>query len=242
MFNCGWDPSNAVNNNGKITLALNDTPGSGRPFSSGEYRTQGFYGYGTIEASIRAANGSGLITSLFTCTGPYDNGNPHDEIDWEIFGKDPRTAQTNYFTNGRGGHEQVIHLGFDASTGFHKYTIVWKPDEIDWLVDGKNVRTVQGSPETLPKTPGRVMANLWPGTGVDGWTGKFTYPGNPITAEYGWIRFIPQSGEAKTSAAAPASSGTNSAPNPAAATARGNLSGISIVTESTFNGATGGSE
>ena len=73
LFNCGWDPSNAVNNNGRITLTLNDTPGSGRPFSSGEYRTRDFFKYVTVEAGIRAANGSGLITSLFTVYGSRDH-------------------------------------------------------------------------------------------------------------------------------------------------------------------------
>lgn len=33
------------------------------------------------------------------------------------------------------------------------------------------------------------MTNLWPGTGVDGWLGPFTYPGTPLTARYDWIKY-----------------------------------------------------
>jgi beta-glucanase (GH16 family) len=174
-----------------MTLTLDDDgcPGGcdGKPYASGEYRTNAFYGYGRVEGRLRAASGDGLVTSLFTYTGPSD-GNPHDEIDIEILGKDTTKVQFNYYVNGVGGHETVIDLGFDAAGGFHTYAFQWSDSYIQWYVDGILKHSVSGG--SLPVTPGRIMANLWAvDATASGWAGSFSYPGSPVTAKYDWIRY-----------------------------------------------------
>lgn len=193
FFNTGWRADHAFFNNGYLNLQVDDQSCprgcSGKPYASGEYRTNRHYGYGFYEVRFKAAKGDGLVSSFFTYTGPSEN-NPHDEIDIEILGKNPRQMQINYFTGGTGKHEAMIDLGFDASEDFHNYAISWSKDSIAWFVDGKKIHTETGSRGPLPTHPGRIMVNLWPGIGVDGWLKPFRYSG-PVRAQYDWIKYTP---------------------------------------------------
>jgi len=186
IFNNGWSASNAYIANNSLVLQLDDhcaTPGvySGKPYKSGEFASTSKYGYGKVSASMTAAKGSGLITSLFTY-----NAAPHDEIDVEILGSDTSKVQFNYFVNGIGGHEKIVELGFDAAVGRHIYAIDWNASGISWYVNGVLRHQVSGG--ALPSASGQIMVNLWPATGVDAWVGIFTYPGAPVFAYYNYIR------------------------------------------------------
>lgn len=189
VFNCGWRADHSSFSGGLMTLQLDNstcTAGcSGKPYASDEYRTNDVYGYGTYTVHMRAAKGSGIVSSFFTY-----NGSPWDEIDIEFLGKDTTKMQTNYFTNGVGGHETLINLGFDASAALHTYSFVWQSGSIKWYVDGVLVLTETGSRGALPTNPGKIMMNLWPGTGVDSWLGPFSYTG-PITAQYDSVQYAP---------------------------------------------------
>jgi beta-glucanase (GH16 family) len=193
MFNVGWRADHVWFNGGVMGINLDTAtcPGgcSGKPYASGEYRTTDLYSYGRFEASLMAVKRTGTVTSFFTYTGPSDN-QPWDEIDVEILGKNTTQMQTNYFTNGVGGHETIINLGFDASTGYHSYAIEWwNQGTINWFVDGRLVHQETGSRGPLPTHPQRIMANLWPGIGVDSWLGPFAYPGTALTARYDWVKY-----------------------------------------------------
>jgi beta-glucanase (GH16 family) len=190
----GWRADHILFTNGLLRLRLDDQPCptgcSGLPFASGEYRTNQRYGYGRIEGRLRAAKGSGLVTALFMYTGPFD-GNPQDDINIEILGRDTYTMQVSYTAGGVGGHETPVELGFDAAEAMHTYAFEWTPKAIQWFVDGRLVHTEDSSRGPLPTTPGRIMLNLWACYGIDAWCGPFTYPGQPLYADYDWIRYIP---------------------------------------------------
>jgi beta-glucanase (GH16 family) len=190
VFNCGWRADHIDFASGVMTLTLDNatcTAGcSGKPYASGEYRTLDVYGYGKFETRMKAAKGSGIVSSFFIY-----NQTPWHEIDVEILGKDTTKMQTNYFTNGVGGHESLINLGFDASLNYHNYAIVWSAGSIQWIVDDVVVHTENGSRGTLPSVAGKIMVNLWPGTGVDSWLGPFSYSG-PLYADYDWIQYFKQ--------------------------------------------------
>ena len=206
VFDCGWQAGH-VNANGKMVLTLDNTPSSGRPYTSGEFRSNYFYGYGTLEASIKAVSTDGVVVSLFLYRGPWDEGGyPGDEIDIEfVRGR----LQTNYAANGVGGHETLIDLGFDPSQGFHTYKLEWLPNRITWYVDGMAKHTEDGSRGPLPSIPGRIIANLWPGTSwLDGWAGHFNYT-SPVTVQYDWIKYTPTSA---TTATTPTTSSTQTVP------------------------------
>ncbi|MET0423949.1 MAG: glycoside hydrolase family 16 protein [Actinoplanes sp.] len=193
MFNVGWRADHVWFNGGVMGVNLDNAscPGgcSGRPYASGEYRTNDLYSYGRFETRMKAVKRAGTVTSFFTYTGPSD-GQPWDEIDVEILGQNTTQMQTNYFTDGVGGHESIINLGFDAATGYHDYAIEWwNQGTINWFADGRLVHQENGSRGPLPTRPQRIMMNLWPGIGVDGWLGPFSYPGTPLTATYESARY-----------------------------------------------------
>lgn len=194
FFNTTWRESQVTfssENGGRMALTLDwDSPGSDPPYRSGEYRTNDFYHYGLYEVRMRAARGDGVVSSFFTYTGPSDN-QPWDEIDIEFLGKDTTRMQTNYFTDGIGGKEVYIDLGFDAADSFNDYAFEWLPDRINWYVNGVLVHTEDGSKGPIPSHESKIMVNLWPGIGVDEWLNPFDNSNLPITAEYEYIRYTP---------------------------------------------------
>ncbi|MEU7907188.1 glycoside hydrolase family 16 protein [Actinoplanes sp. NPDC049118] len=193
MFNVGWRRDHVRFGGGVASIDLDTAtcPAgcSGKPYASGEYRTNGLYSYGRFEARMIAVKRPGTVTAFFTYTGPSDD-QAWDEIDVEIPGKNTTQMQTNYFTNGTGGHESVINLGFDAAAAYHNYAIEWRNQgTIKWFVDGRLVHQENGSRGALPTRPQRIILNLWPGIGMDDWLGAFSYPGTPLTARYAWVKY-----------------------------------------------------
>lgn len=136
---------------------------------------------------MKPIKNDGVVSSFFTYTGPSDN-NPWDEIDIEFTGKDTTKVQFNYFTNGRGNHEYMHDLGFDASEDFHTYAFEWYEDKILWFVDGVEVHSAD---KQIPVTRGKIMMNAWCGTGVDSWLKAFDDSKLPLTAEYKWFSYTP---------------------------------------------------
>lgn len=170
MFNCTWRAYNANVNNGVLNLSItNDWNYGSKPYAGAEYRTRDKFGYGLYQVSMKPAKNPGIVSSFFTYTGPSD-GTPWDEIDIEFLGKDTTKVQFNYYTNGVGNHEYLYDLGFDASTSYHVYAFNWQPNYIAWLVDGKEVYRAYNN---IPSHPGKIMLNIWPGTGVDDWLGAY---------------------------------------------------------------------
>jgi hypothetical protein len=207
IFNCAWRADHITHNSADciMEIRLDDQPCpggcSGYPYASGEYRTDGFHGYGCYEARFKAPPNSGVVTSFFTyAKSPYDvppgYAADHNEIDIEILGKDTTKVQTNFYTNGDVGHEAIYSLGFDAAQGFHTYGFKWTSQGIWWYADGAELRHVANSPSNpTPNendTPHRVMLNMWPVTSAGApWAGPFVYPGQPIHGHFDWVKFTP---------------------------------------------------
>ena len=188
MFNVTWRKENVTFENNAMQLIIDrDSKAGTVPYSGGEYRSKAFYGCCRYEVRMKAIKNDGVVSSFFTYTGPSD-GNPWDEIDIEILGKDTTKVQFNYFTNGQGNHEYMHDLGFDASEDFHDYAFEWHKDKIVWFVDGKEVYTAT---ENIPVTPSKIMMNAWCGKGVDSWLNPFDDSAMPLKAEYAKISYIP---------------------------------------------------
>ena len=182
-FNCGWLPDHASFSNGKLVITLDNVPSHNMPYSSSEYRTVSSLSYGSVEARLKAVKYSGVTTTFFN----YDNSSK-DEIDLEFLGKNTQQVQTNYFVGGTGSHEHMIDLGFDASSDYHTYKIVWSTTSIKWYADGVEKYSVSAG--ALPTHPMQCMLSLWNGTGVDSWLGAFTYS-SPLTAYYDYFSYTP---------------------------------------------------
>ena len=182
MFNCTWTTGSIAFQDGIMSLKI-DSDGNGG-YTGGEYRTQEAFGYGMFSVNMKPIKNPGVVTSFFTYTGPTD-GTVWDEIDIEFLGYDTTKVQFNYFTNGVGNHEYLYDLGFDASEGFHTYGFYWGEGVITWYVDGTPVYTAT---ENIPTTPGRIMMNAWPGTGVDDWLQPYNGE-TPLYGYYDWMAY-----------------------------------------------------
>ena len=193
MFNCTWSKNNVKFNGGKMDLSI--TGNSWQGYQGAEYRTTQAYGFGMYDVSMKPIKNVGVVSSFFTYTGPSD-GTVWDEIDIEFLGKNTNQVQFNYYTRGQGNHEYVYNLGFDASQSFHQYGFYWDRSSITWYVDKKPVYTAT---RDIPTTPGRIMMNVWNGTGVDEWLGHYNGVA-PLTAQYDWISYTaPGSGSSSSS-------------------------------------------
>ncbi|KAL9183155.1 hypothetical protein ACHAXT_004942 [Thalassiosira profunda] len=181
VFDNGWRAENVAFGADGMTITLDDTlfTADGNdpnpdtyPYTSGELRTTGYHGYGCYEVTMKPVAESGVVSAFFTYAGQWDNpdgGNgQHDEIDIEFLGRDTNHFQANYWTNGVGGHEVEVNLGFDASEDFHRYGFKWKASGIEWWVDGIKVYEVDDATsgsDPVPKITDmtqKIMMNLWP--------------------------------------------------------------------------------
>ncbi len=198
-FDNAWRADHNLIANGQMNLVLDNTAYLGKPYSSGEYRSLDFYGYGCYEASFRPVASPGVVTSLFTFAGPYDNGGngKHNEIDIEFLGYNTSAFQANFWTNDdtyTRGHEYIVNLPFDAAQSLHSYGFKWTASGITWYVDGAVVYAVADSAaDPTPKTSDslqKLMVNLWPvDSTATAWAGTFVYPGTALTASYDWLRY-----------------------------------------------------
>ncbi|MDB5096289.1 MAG: beta-glucanase [Cyanobacteria bacterium RYN_339] len=186
-FGCAWLADHVQQRGIDTVLRLDDRGAAGKPYGGAELQTTKTYASGRLEASIQAVACPGVITSLFTYTGQ-----PHDEIDIEFLGNDPTKVQLGYFTNGKHYAVEHLDLGFDASKEMHSYAFEWGPDAIRWYVDGRLVKTATAADGPLPTHPQQLMANVWPTQGIDGWAGRFQYPGRPLEATYRNITYTPR--------------------------------------------------
>ena len=181
-FGCRWDPANITFNNSIMDLKLDK---KGDQYTGAEYRTYQRYEYGNYQVRMKPIKNDGVVSSFFTYTGPGE-GTIWDEIDIEFLGKDTTKVQFNYFVNGRGGHEKLYNLGFDASQSFHTYGFKWQKDSITWYVDGKAVYTATSKTDAIPSTPGKIMMNVWNGNGMDSWLNHYNGK-TPLHAYYDWF-------------------------------------------------------
>jgi len=197
-FDNAWLADHISFADGRMVIMLDNQPALGEPYSSGNYQSLGFYGYGCYEASMKPVVGSGTVTSFFTFAGPFDNGGngQHNEIDIEFLGQDTEIVQFNFFTNDdeyASRNEFVHSLGYDASLDFHVYAFKWTSAGIEWYVDGEPVYSVDDSlSNPTPKATDslqKIMMNLWPvDSSAEAWAGPFVYS-EPLNAEYQWVRF-----------------------------------------------------
>ena len=162
--------------------------------------------YGRFEARMKMAATGGTVSSMFL---NYDLSwkreyEPWNEIDIEILGKDPTKWQSNLLTreaepsiSDLTASEQMHDFGFDATTSFHLYAIVWTPDYIAWEIDSLEVRrdstglsrgTHADADQVKFMTEEQTLRfNLW-ASKTPSWTGKWTPENLPIEQHIDYVR------------------------------------------------------
>lgn len=157
-------------------------------WTAGQLSSRNRPGFGRYEAIMKPAYGSGLVSSFFTYTGPYF-GDPHDEIDFEFVGRNPRQVEINSFRNGRRNGYKRVNLWFDATADYHLYAYEWRPDSIRWFVNGRLVGELVGDERVIPQTPGAIYLNLWSGRPKE-WHGRPTF-GRQAVVSYACVSYRP---------------------------------------------------
>jgi endo-1,3-1,4-beta-glycanase ExoK len=185
--NCTWSKREVSVKDGVLKLGFTKGQSGDSAYACSEIRTKNRYGYGTYEVRMKAAAGPGLDQGFFTYVGPQDK-QPHDEIDFEVLGKDPSKVQLNYYRGGKGSHEELVPVPGGADAGFHDYAFVWEKDRIRWYIDGKLVRTAD-NPAALPSHPSNIFMNVWGSETMTSWLGRFTEPSQPLELEIDRVAF-----------------------------------------------------
>jgi beta-glucanase (GH16 family) len=202
-FDNAWRADHVTHAASTMTIQLDNKAYLGEPYSSGEYRTKGFYGYGCYEARFKPIKLPGVVTSFFTFAGPYDNGGngKHNEIDIEFLGYDTTVVQLNYWTNDdtySTDHSILVPVplgpGVDPADVYANYGFRWTDAGIDWYVNGTLIHAVISTGrDPTPKAVEslhKIMMNVWPvDSTASGWAGTFVYPGSPLQAKYEWVRY-----------------------------------------------------
>jgi len=162
-------------------------------YDCAEIRTRQRFQYGTYEVAMRPVSAAGTASTMFTYIGPgIDRKLPHDEIDFEVLGKDATRVQLNFYSDGKGGNEMLVPFGYDASATLTRMAFEWRPDVIRWYINGKLVREVRGTLEKpLPSEPSNLFFSLWSGMspGMDAWLGRLMPPSKPLEAVYDYVAF-----------------------------------------------------
>lgn len=185
MQSCTWDAARLHIVNGMLELSVG--PAGAKNLGCAEIRTHAHTGYGTYEARIKTATGSGINSNMFTYSGQPLTP-VHDEIDFEFLGKAPTAVQLNYFANGRGGHELLPDLGHDTSKTFQTIAFEWHPGSVRWFIDGKLVREEKKA--GLPYTPGNFFLSVWAaGPNGTAWLGPVDQAALPAKMYVDWVAF-----------------------------------------------------
>lgn len=190
FYGADWKRENITNVSEGTALSLKRDATSAQGFTASEIKSRKIYGYGTYEAVMRPARGSGIVSAFFTYTGPY-SGNPHDEIDFEFLGADLTKVHVNYWRGGKTGDSAVIDLGFDAGDAPHLYTFEWREGSIVWKVDGQVIHQTIAEDPMVPVTFGQVHFSTWTGRGTMlSWHGEQTFEDGAQT-EISCFSFVP---------------------------------------------------
>ncbi|KAK7614440.1 concanavalin A-like lectin/glucanase domain-containing protein, partial [Phyllosticta paracitricarpa] len=144
-------------------------------------KTDFYIWYGRVEVTMKAAPGTGIISSIVI------ESDDLDEIDWEFLGGVNSAVQTNYF--GKGNTTSYDRMQqFDVSTPqttAHVYAVDWTKERIQWIIDGTVVRTLAYADANggvnYPQTPSNVRLGIWAGGDKSNGEGTISWAGGQTT-------------------------------------------------------------
>ncbi|KAJ3117014.1 hypothetical protein HDU96_008185 [Phlyctochytrium bullatum] len=188
-FTVDYGAANAeFDDKGGVSLSARKTDLTGARISTTRYML-----YGRVTIPIKPITNRGVITTFITMS------HVQDEIDWELFTKNPAKAATSnlFYRGNREDHSRGGEHSPDSGTidGWNEYTIDWTHDAIKWIINGKTVREYkrEENPTAFPNTPSVVQMAVWTvdspdvAQGTRDWAGGPTDWGNNdlLTAQYG---------------------------------------------------------
>lgn len=173
--NCTWSKDQVAVTDGRLELSFDAKKLGERDYACGEVQTKKRFGYGTYEVRMKAATGTGLNSAFFSYIGPADK-KAHDEIDFEVLGKNTSRVQLNQYVAGKGGNEKLVDVAGGADADFNDYAFVWQKERLRYYVNGALVHEVT-DPKALPNNAQKIFLSLWGTDTLSGWMGKFAFAG-----------------------------------------------------------------
>ncbi|KAG9067945.1 hypothetical protein KI688_011536 [Linnemannia hyalina] len=144
--------------------------------------------YGRYSVDMISTNTKGHVSGFFLIAP-----NGASEIDIELTGLNSTVGWMNVWKNGA-QHPIKIPLGFDASKGWHTYTIEWRKEYLAWYVDNKLVYKRSDVATLDPrKNLYKLALNSWTNQGNDQWAGRFSLPsgGKEVKTQFRNLRYNP---------------------------------------------------
>ncbi|WP_280949774.1 glycoside hydrolase family 16 protein [Rhizobium sp. CF080] len=171
--NCTWSKKQVKAEGGALQLTFTEGKTGERDFACGEIQTKARFGYGTYEVRMKSATGAGLNSAFFTYIGPTDK-KPHDEIDFEVLGKNTGQVQLNQYVSAKGNNEKLVPVAGGADQGFNDYAFIWEESRLRYFVNGKLVHEVTDKAK-IPQNPQKIFLSLWGTDTLKQWMGAFSY-------------------------------------------------------------------
>ncbi|MCQ1835348.1 glycoside hydrolase family 16 protein [Neorhizobium galegae] len=171
--NCTWSKKQVKVEGGALQLSFTGDKTGDRDFACGEIQTKARFGYGTYEVRMKSATGSGLNSAFFTYIGPTDK-KPHDEIDFEVLGKNTGQVQLNQYVSAKGNNEKLVPVAGGADQGFNDYAFIWEESRLRYFVNGKLLHEVTDKTK-IPQNPQKIFLSLWGTDTLKQWMGAFSY-------------------------------------------------------------------
>ena len=150
--------------------------------------------YGRFEMSMKACNGSGILSTFFLYkSGSEQAGVFWEEIDFEIFGKNnAQTFQSNIITDGLSGgttnSEEEHHYSFSLSDTFHVYALEWTPYYVAWFFDSIEVRRDSTTQVATLSNPQSYRFNTWISSSAS-WVGSLDPSVLPQNQYVDWLKY-----------------------------------------------------
>jgi endo-1,3-1,4-beta-glycanase ExoK len=194
-----FTPANASAQNGILTISLTPEPSdTAEPYRGVELRSLKTITYGKVEARIRFAAGSGVVSGLVLIYTPYP-ADDWNEIDIEHLGNNSNSAQLNcQVYTGPPVQPPVtqsvtptqdpllVNFGLDTETDFHLYAMEWTPTDVRFMVDGNLVRTWNTQIARM-KLAQNVLFTSW-ASSTASWAGPLLANSAPTSADIDWIK------------------------------------------------------
>lgn len=167
-----------------------------KDYKGAELYSNNSYLYGRFEMSIKAAEGSGILSTFFLYRNDSEtNSKLWEEIDIEIFGKDTNSYQTNIITEKTEGikqHSELVHRPkLNLHKDFHKYVLEWTPDYIAWYLNDVEIRrdSAKNNPQVAQcKDAMSIRFNTWASESPE-WVGTFDTRKLPQTQYVNYLKY-----------------------------------------------------
>ncbi len=194
-----FSTQNTTVRDGILSLKLTSEPTDAvKPLRGVEMRSIEALTYGKVEARVRLARGSGVVSALVLIYTPWP-ASDWNELDIEYLGQHSDRVQFNAMVYT--GPPQVPpvqqsvtptqfpelrSLSFDPSADFHVYAMEWTPTEARFTVDGVTEHVWAADIGRL-KLPMNILLTIWASSAA-AWAGPLDTASIPATADYDWIR------------------------------------------------------